>query len=87
MDREQEFTPAALLNKPVLAMDMMEIAKAYQVLHSTRFNSGFDISPITVGEIRNYVELVGVPWCGCEEFIDQIKRLDEYHMKEVREKG
>lgn len=67
-------------------MESAEIASAFRVLSSTRSGTGYGPNPISLSDIKAYIDLTGSPWCDNVIFIELIYRLDRLYLKKSVDK-
>ena len=78
--------PSTISSKPVLPEELSEIWDAFGVLNTTR-QYGFGIAqPITLVELKAYVDLYGIVH-DIDEFVLNIKHLDVIFLTKVKENG
>lgn len=60
---------------------------AFRILAAARVNTGFSLSPITLQDIKAYLEMVGPPWMDVPIFIEIIIAMDQKFLELERAKG
>lgn len=63
----------------------MEIAQAFNVLSKLRTSNGFGLNPISLGEIKAYIEIFGDPFDDTHMFVELITEMDRTFLELNRE--
>lgn len=75
----------ALRDKPKISLEISEIVVAFKVLSAMRTNNGFGPNPLSLVEVKAYIDLVGLPWMGNQIFVELIAYTDRAYLKLVKE--
>lgn len=70
----------ALQRKPKLPMEGLELVTAFNILSSLRTSNGFGHNPISLTDIKNYVEMVGQPFHDVRDFLDLLVEMDKHYL-------
>ena len=80
-------TSTAVATRPMLDAVEADYWQAFQVLHTTRVNTGFGPSPIALREIESYAELVDMPRGEPRhDLLHLIKAMDRAYLEQVMKK-
>lgn len=86
IEEETGETPAVLESRPPLHLASHALLfEAFMMMHMMRTSNGFGPNPITMGMIKEYLDLFGSPPVDLDIFVKMMKRLDEAALKWLRE--
>lgn len=78
---ESEIDVPALRQKPKLPIEGVEMVSAFNTLSSLRTSNGFGHNPISMSDIKCYIDLMGQPFYDVKVFIDLLIQMDTRYLE------
>jgi hypothetical protein len=75
--------PPALVNQPDIPLYLCDITHAFKILSPQR-NIGMEVCPITLSDIKAYIDLFGEPLLGRELFVNLLSQVDQTFLEKSR---
>jgi hypothetical protein len=73
-------------SKPKLSLEAQEIVVAFKVLSTARTNNMIGYNPLSLVEIKAYVDLIGPPWLEMVVFVGLLLRMDSKYLSLINKK-